>query len=88
MGKYSKLIHYKEKERVSFTDGNTSDSIHPNTTIVSRGTSGFQQVFAGLYSTASNENKVVVDRIVTVELCGESTKVRRVVFSVLFYSMT
>lgn len=60
---------------VFFADGNTSDTIHPNTTIVPQSTSGFQNVYNGTYQTATNQNKVTIQRIITSELCGQVTQV-------------
>lgn len=52
--------------------GNSSDTIHPNTTIVTENTAGFQEIFNGAYQTASSfGNKVAVQRVVTVEMCGQ-----------------
>ncbi|GAU96653.1 hypothetical protein RvY_08071 [Ramazzottius varieornatus] len=51
--------------------GNSSDTIHPNTTIVAQNTAGFQEIYNGSYQTEGTGNKATVNRVVSVELCGQ-----------------
>lgn len=54
-----------------------TDNARANATVLPENLSGFQQIYNGSYSSTVNDNKISVTKVVTAELCGQSTDVRK-----------